>query len=101
MQLNVDSDAAYLVLPGAKSHFGGHLYLQSLPNALKYNGAPNNAPIHTKCRTIKSVVCLAAEVEYGGLFYNSQTTIAICHILEEIEHLHQLMKVKTDNMTAN
>eukprot|EP00957_Ditylum_brightwellii_P160243 12199627-Ditylum_brightwellii.AAC.1 len=101
MQLNIDSDAAYLVLPDAKSPFAGHFYLQSLPNTLNYAGAPNNTPIHTECRTIKSVVCLATEAECGGLFYNIQTTFAICHILEEIEHLHQPMKVKTDSTDAN
>eukprot|EP00957_Ditylum_brightwellii_P101926 7768452-Ditylum_brightwellii.AAC.1 len=48
MQLGVDSDAAYLILPGAKSCFAGHFYLKSLPNMLNYNTAPNNAPIHTE-----------------------------------------------------
>eukprot|EP00957_Ditylum_brightwellii_P159852 12167824-Ditylum_brightwellii.AAC.1 len=101
MQLNADSGAAYLVFPGAKSCFAGHFYLQSLPNALNNNGVPNNAPIHTKCRTIKSVVCLAAEAECGSIFYNSQTAIVIHRILEEIGHPQQPMKVKTDNATAN
>eukprot|EP00957_Ditylum_brightwellii_P036522 2766336-Ditylum_brightwellii.AAC.1 len=49
MQLAVDSDAAYLFLPGAKSRFAGHFYLQPLPNDLNYNNSPNYAPIHTKC----------------------------------------------------
>eukprot|EP00957_Ditylum_brightwellii_P043398 3290449-Ditylum_brightwellii.AAC.1 len=48
MQLSVDSDTAYLVLPGAKSRFAGHFYLESHPCALNYNKVPNNAPIHTK-----------------------------------------------------
>eukprot|EP00957_Ditylum_brightwellii_P168905 12856432-Ditylum_brightwellii.AAC.1 len=43
MQLAVDSDAAYLVLPGAKRRFAGHFYLQSLLNDLNYNNVPSNA----------------------------------------------------------
>eukprot|EP00957_Ditylum_brightwellii_P154848 11785579-Ditylum_brightwellii.AAC.1 len=101
MQLSVDSDAAYLVFPGAKSCFAGHFYLKSLPNVLNYNAAPNNAPIHTKCRTIKSVVCSAAEAECSGLFYNNQTAINICRILDEIGYPQQPTKVKTDNAIAN
>eukprot|EP00957_Ditylum_brightwellii_P183335 13965197-Ditylum_brightwellii.AAC.1 len=77
MQLAVDSDAAYLVLSGAKSRFAGNFYLRAFPNNLNYNDAPNNAPVHTKCRTIKSVVCLVAEVECSGIFHNCQTAIVI------------------------
>eukprot|EP00957_Ditylum_brightwellii_P175103 13332193-Ditylum_brightwellii.AAC.1 len=47
------------------------------------------------------VVYSAAEAECSSLFSNSQTTITICHILEEIGHLHQSTKVKTNNKTAN
>eukprot|EP00957_Ditylum_brightwellii_P188919 14380542-Ditylum_brightwellii.AAC.1 len=56
MQLGVDSDTTYLLLPGAKRCFAGHFYLKSLPNALNYNVVPNNTPIHIKCQTIKLVV---------------------------------------------
>eukprot|EP00957_Ditylum_brightwellii_P166801 12696071-Ditylum_brightwellii.AAC.1 len=101
MQLVVNLDAAYLVLPSATSCFVGHFHLQSLPNTLNYNKAPNNTPIHTKCQTIKSIVCYAAEAECGGLFYNSQTTIIIHCTLEELGHLQQPTAVKTDNKTAN
>eukprot|EP00957_Ditylum_brightwellii_P121372 9256062-Ditylum_brightwellii.AAC.1 len=49
MQISIDFDTAYLVLPGRKSCFAGHFYLKPLPNALNYHVAPNNTPIHTKC----------------------------------------------------
>eukprot|EP00957_Ditylum_brightwellii_P051126 3876048-Ditylum_brightwellii.AAC.1 len=70
MQLSVVSDATYLVLPGVKSCFAGHFYLQAHPHPHNYNSAPNNTPIHTECKTLKNVVCLAAEVECGSLFHN-------------------------------
>eukprot|EP00957_Ditylum_brightwellii_P043116 3266582-Ditylum_brightwellii.AAC.1 len=101
MQLSVDSDAAYLVLPGTKNRFASHFYLKSLPNALNYNAVQNNAPIHTKCRTIKLVEYLLAEAECSGLFYNSQTAITTRRILDKIGHPQQPTKVKTDNATAN
>mmetsp|Transcript_5614 Transcript_5614/g.8164 ORF Transcript_5614/g.8164 Transcript_5614/m.8164 type:complete len:80 (-) Transcript_5614:241-480(-) len=52
MILHVQSDAAYLVLPHAKSRYAGHYYLS--------NQTPtNNDPVHTECKTIKNIVCLA------------------------------------------
>eukprot|EP00957_Ditylum_brightwellii_P126289 9628379-Ditylum_brightwellii.AAC.1 len=55
MQLSVDSDGTYLVLSGAKSCFAGHFYLQSHPHPLNYKSAPNNAPNHTECKTLKNI----------------------------------------------
>ena len=50
MVLHVDSDAAYLVLPQARSRFAGHFFLSSKlpPPPLKASPPPNN-PIHTEC----------------------------------------------------
>eukprot|EP00957_Ditylum_brightwellii_P200866 15311162-Ditylum_brightwellii.AAC.1 len=66
MQLRVDSNAAYSVMPGAKSRYAGHFYLKSSPNTPNYNQNPNNAPIHTKYKALKNAVCSAAEAECGG-----------------------------------
>eukprot|EP00957_Ditylum_brightwellii_P184711 14068649-Ditylum_brightwellii.AAC.1 len=92
MQLRINSNAAYLVLQGAKSHFASHFYLKSLLNSLNYNKVPSNAPIHSECWTIKLVVCSATMAKCSRLFYNSQTAIIIYHIIEEIGHPHQPMK---------
>ena len=35
MKLNVESDAAYLVLPGARSRIAGYFYLQAHPHPSK------------------------------------------------------------------
>jgi len=37
MQLATDSDAAYFVMPEAKTRFVGHSYFESLPHPLNYN----------------------------------------------------------------
>ena len=101
MQLSVDSDAAYLVSPGAKSRYAGHFYLESLPHRMNYNKAPHNAAVHTECRLLKNIVCSAAEAECGGLYQNAQAAIGIRRTLEALEHPQRPTRIKTDNSTAN
>eukprot|EP00957_Ditylum_brightwellii_P164055 12491635-Ditylum_brightwellii.AAC.1 len=81
MQFRVDSDAAYLVMPGAKSRIAGYFYLVAGPNPLSYNKAPHNVPILVECWAIKNVVCSAAEAECSGLFQNAQNAVMIWNIL--------------------
>eukprot|EP00957_Ditylum_brightwellii_P127574 9728700-Ditylum_brightwellii.AAC.1 len=66
MQLHVNSDAAYLIINGAKSHIASYFYCASNPHALNYNKMPHNAPILIECRTLKHVVCSTVEAEYGA-----------------------------------
>ena len=63
MQLHIESDVAYLVLPGALSRAAGHFYLSASATSNKTYKGQFNAPIHTKCRTIKNVVSSATEAE--------------------------------------
>ena len=77
MQLSVDSDAVYMVVPGAKRQYAGHYYLQLHPHWLNYNKAPNNAAIHTECKLLKNIVCSAAEAECDGFFHNAQKATGI------------------------
>eukprot|EP00957_Ditylum_brightwellii_P210109 15364581-Ditylum_brightwellii.AAC.1 len=101
MQLSVDSDTAYLVMPGAKSCYAGHFYLESSPNPLNYNHNPNNTPAHTKCKALKNEVCSAAEEECNGLFHNGQLAIMIRGLLQQTGNPQAPTKIKTDNSTAN
>ena len=97
MILNVDSDAAYLVLPNAKSRIAGYYHLSS------YNPphpTPLNAPILIICKTIKNVVASAAEAETGGLFLNGQEIIPIRYLLEQMSHPQPPTPLKTDNSTS-
>ena len=48
MNLKVDSDAVYLVLPNAKSHVTGHFYLEATTQAQKAYPGKNNTPILTE-----------------------------------------------------
>ena len=100
MQLAVDSDASFLTQPGAKSRYAGHFYFESLPHPLNYNGAPNNAPIHTACATIKNVVASVAESECSGVFNNAQEALVISRIATALNHKQKPTPLKTDNSTA-
>jgi hypothetical protein len=96
MQLQVDSDAAYLVLPQAKSRYAGYFYLGSKHSTQgKLNGS-----ILVPCKSIRSVVASAAEAETGGLFYNDQEAVIIKQSLEALDHPQRQIPIKTDNSTA-
>lgn len=78
MLLQIDSDAAYLLLPHARSRFAGHFYLSDLPPTPPASPQPApNGPIHTECRGIWTLVSSAAEAETTGVFHNGHTAIII------------------------
>lgn len=93
MQLVVDSDAAYLVLPEAKSRIAGHFYLSNTQR--KPNG-----PLHVLCKVLRHVTSSAAETETAAMFHNAQLAIFIRRILEQIGHKQHPTKLITDNSTA-
>ena len=70
MQLCVESNAAYLVLPKARSRITGHFYLSTFTKPTKAYPGNFNTPILTECVNIKNVVSSAAEAETATLFHN-------------------------------
>lgn len=101
MILHVDTDAAYLVLPKARSRIAGHYFLSNHPPPIPVMPKPRpNGPIHTECQTLKTVVSSAAEAECGGLYLNAQTAIPIRDTLIAIGHPQPATPIKTDNSTA-
>ena len=100
MNLKVDSDAAYLVLPNARSRVAGHFYLEATPKPHKAYQANKNAPILTECYTLKNVVSSAAEAECGGIFHNCVVAISIRNVLNDMFHPQSKTQVTTDNTTA-
>jgi hypothetical protein len=99
MILNIDTDAAYLVMPNAKSRIAGYFYLSSLPSTSNIP-VPINGPILVECTTIKHVVGSAAEAECGGCYHNAQKAIPIRIALAELGHPQPKTPLKTDNSTA-
>ena len=104
MCLHVDTDAAYLVAPGAKSRIAGYYYLGN-----KYTVANNtihpkptlNGPLHVECKLLQYVVSSAAEAETGGIFANCNSIIPIRNMLKVLGHHQPPTPIKTDNATAS
>ena len=71
MILFIDSDAAYLVAPEARSRAGGFFYLGNK------NGNMINGSILILATVIKQVMASAAEAEIAGLFLNVRLAIPI------------------------
>ena len=101
MQLHIESDAAYLVLPGARSRVAGYFYLRAHRHPNKAYPGYFNAPVLIKCSTLKNVVSSAAEAECGGLFHNCTKAIGLRNALNGMGHYQQQTPVITDNSTAN
>ena len=96
MILNVESDAAYLVLPKARSRLAGLFNLGQ-----HHPSPPNNGPLLVECKTIKHVVSSAAEAETAALFHNAQTSIPIRRLLIALGHPQPPTPIKIDNSTAH
>ena len=99
MILHVDSDAAYLVQPQAKSRIAGYYQLNNLPQAPTQH--PVNGAILVECKTLRHVVASAAEAETAGVFHNAQTAVPLRIILQALGHPQPPTPIKTDNSTTN
>ena len=84
MILQVEADAAYLVLPQARSRAAAWYILGNDPT--KHPSPTSNAPLHIMCNTIKNVMASAAEAEAGGLFLAVQKACPIRIALAELGH---------------
>ena len=100
MILNIETDAAYLVLPKARSRLAGYFYMGH-HKGKKSPFTPLNGATLVECKTILHVVASAAEAETAGLFHNAQIAVPmIRHILEALGHNQPPTPIKTDNSTA-
>ena len=97
----VESDAAYLVLPNAKSRIPGYFYLsENTRYGNDITQPERNGPLHIVCKTLKHVVASAAEAETGVLFINAQETFPIRYSLHQLGHEQPPTPIKTNNSTA-
>jgi hypothetical protein len=104
MILALCSDAAYLVLPNARSRAAGHFFLTNLPGATSSPPNPTpNGSVHVLCKTIRGVKSSAAEAETASLFLNAQEAIPMITALEEMGHKQPTTgtPMETDNSTAH
>ena len=100
MLLHVDSDAAYLVLPKAKSRVGGYFQLAN-KHDYRNTSIPPNGAVHIESKTLRHVVASSAEAEVAGIFHNAQTALSIRTILNALGHPQPPTPIKTDNSTAH
>jgi len=99
MVSHVNSDAAYLVLPKAKSRITGYYFFSNHPSS---NTSPTlNGAILAECKGVKHAVTSSAEAETAGVFHNAQTTVPARHVLDVIGHKQPPTPIKTDNSTAS
>jgi len=103
MILCIVSDAAYLVLPKARSRCAALFTLMNLPTTNPPNPTPNG-PLHVLCKAMKGDPASAAEAETGGLLFNAaQEAIPIITALQELGHPQSATgtPLETDNSTAH
>ena len=98
MILVLETDAAYLVQPEARSRASGWFVLTNTPaTTIKIN-----APIHVMCSTIKIVVASAAEAEIASIYLGCQRACPLRILLTELGHPQPPdgTPIFTDNRTA-
>ena len=86
MILFVDSNAAYLVEPEAKSRAGRFFYLENK------DGKSINGSILILAKIIKFVMALAAEAEIAALFMNAKLAVPIQQVLIKMGTHNQQQK---------
>jgi hypothetical protein len=102
MVLSIVADAAYLVLPNARSRCAGLYTLTDASHTDPPQPKPNG-PVHVLCKTLRGVPASAAEAETGGLFLNGQEAIPLLTALAEMGHKQPVTgtPLETDNSTAH
>ena len=94
MILQVDTDAAYLVAPKARSRAAGYHFLGNKEHTL-FNG-----PIHILAKIIKNVMGSAMESEIAAMFMNGQLIMKYREILKDMGHPQPPTRIRTDNQSA-
>ena len=102
MILYTSSDAAYLVLPNAKSRVAGNYFLSDKTVQHPSRTPPKpNGPILNECSRIKKTVGSASEAETDGLYTNGQNIIPLRVILKALNHPQPPTPMETDNTVAH
>ena len=77
MILNIDTNAAYLVLPKSHSRISAHFYFSDHPPTNDTPWPKLSSHILTICQTPKHVVASEVEAETGGMFLNVKSMVPI------------------------
>ena len=102
MQLYINSDIAYLVLPIASSRGAGYFYLSdNYTNMTSILHPKSKDLILTECTTLRNVMSSAAEAEVGTIHHNGKAAMPVRTALDEMGYPQGPTLVKTDNNTAD
>ena len=82
MILYIESDAAYLVLPKARSRVASIFYFRNATS----RRPPLNGAIQVIFKTLQNVFSSASEAETGGIFVGGQQSVPIITALSELNH---------------
>ena len=97
MILYIESDAAYLVLPQARSCVASIFYLS---NATAGRPLLNGA-IQVICKTLQNVVSSAAEAETGSIFIGGQQAVPIITALSKLNHQQPFVVIRQIGRASN
>eukprot|EP00957_Ditylum_brightwellii_P165074 12567934-Ditylum_brightwellii.AAC.1 len=98
MILHIHSDAAYMVLPEARSCTGRLFYLSSQPDKVKE--IPLNCAMHNECSTSRNVMGSMAETGVGRFYINCQRGEEFRMVMQEMGHLQPPTIVTIDNSNS-
>ena len=94
MILHVDSNADYLIAPGAKIRTAGYYFLNNADRTL------DNPSFYVLCKLLRYVVASATEAETAGTFFNGREIIYLRRHLIALENPQPPTILKTDNSTT-
>jgi hypothetical protein len=101
MIVHIESDAAYISEPKARSRAAGYFYLSN--RVTENNQQPMmNGPIHVVCVILKEICPNAAETEFGLLFRNGKEAVPSVQTLKVLYHAQPEdgVRIVTDNSTT-
>ena len=98
MFLRVYSDAVYITIPESRSCYAGTFYLSCWSSPRTVKPTPKiKGHIHTKCKTIRTMVSSEAEAETCGIFDNGKTGIGMRPNLIALDHKQPETPLKMEN----
>ena len=100
IRLHIDSDVAYLVMPKARSHEAGYLYLSNNSTGSNIPWVKPNGSILTQFTTIKHVMTSAAEAEPAQIYKKKGGHPYLPHPSWNEPRPTWTNPVKTDNKTS-
>ena len=98
MNLEIDSDTAYLVLPKARSRIAG--YFRLLDDKNKHIRTLYDSAVLVEFRTLRHVISYTAEAETNVVFQNTKIAIPIRNLIIAMGHPQQPILIRTDNSTT-